>query len=378
VRLALLCNDYWPTIGGVQTAVRGLAQGLKQRGHEPLVLTRQPGGCAPAEEVDGIPVRRFEWNLRPRLTFAARAWRARRAVREAVLGWGAEALYVHFVSVHALYAWDCARRTRVPLLLSFRGNDVMRIAPRSLAARRTYALLTAAADVNLFCSHWLERAGQASPWFRGRPGRTGVLADAVIVEPRAAPQIPPGAAYAFTAGRMVQKKGFDLLLRAWATLGARIGLPLWVAGDGEERPALEQLAAQLGLSSQVRFLGPLPHPQVLGLLEHAALSIVPSREEPYGIVVVEAQALGVPVVAARVGNLPELIEHGRTGYLAEPTVEGLAQAIAAAWEDPRRCDVGRAGREAPGARRSYQTMAAELEDWIGLARSDGPRAGRWT
>ena len=65
MRVALLGNHYWPTIGGVQTAVRGLAQGLEQRGHEPLVLTRQPGGCAPAEELDGIPVRRFEWNLAP-------------------------------------------------------------------------------------------------------------------------------------------------------------------------------------------------------------------------------------------------------------------------------------------------------------------------
>ena len=160
-------------------------------------------------------------------------------------------------------------------------------------------------------------------------------------------------------------------------MGARLDLPLWIAGDGEERAALERLAAELGLGPRVRFLGPLPHPEVLGLLEHAALGIVPSREEPYGIVVVEAQALGVPVVATRVGNLPELIEHGRTGYLAEPTVEGLAQVIAAAWEDPRRCEVGRLGRDAPGAQRSYQTMAAELEDWIGLARSDGPRAGRW-
>jgi phosphatidylinositol alpha-mannosyltransferase/D-inositol-3-phosphate glycosyltransferase len=371
VRIALFCNDYWPTIGGVQTAVRGLARALRERGHEPVVLTCRPRGCAAAEEVDGIPVRRFEWSLNPRGSFLWRAWRARREVRQAVFDWRPEALYVHFVTVSGLYAYDCARGSRLPLLLSFRGNDVMGIAPRSVLTRRLYSALTAAADVNLFCSRWLERAGSALPWFRGRPGRTGVLADAVVVEPRTAPALPAGAAYVFAAGRMVRKKGFDLLLQAWAGLGTRVGMPLWIAGDGEERPALEQLAKQFGLGERVRFLGAVPHPEMLGLLERATLCVAPSRDEPYGILVVEAQALGVPVVATAVGNLPELIDHGRTGYLAEPTVDGLMQAIGAALEDPRRCEIGRAGHEAPGAQRGYQSMAAELEGWVQIARS-GP------
>jgi glycogen synthase len=371
VRIALFCNDYWPTIGGVQTAVRGLARALRERGHEPLVLTCRPAGCDPAEEVDDVPVRRFQWSLHPRATFPLRAWRARREVRETVLNWKADALYVHFVTVTGLYAWDCARTARLPLLLSFRGNDIMGIAPRSVATRQACSVITAAADVNLFCSRWLERFGQASPWFRGRPERVGVLADAVAIEPRIAPAVTPGAPYVFVAGRMVRKKGFDLLLRAWAALGPRTEAELWIAGDGEEGLALERLARELELGKRVRFLGPVPHPEMLGLLERATLCVVPSREEPYGILVVEAQALGVPVVATAVGNLPELIEDRRTGYLAEPTVEGLMRTIGAALEDPERCAVGRAGQMAPGAQRDYQAMAAELEGWIAVARSGG-------
>ena len=378
MRLALFANDYWPTIGGVQTAVRGLAQALRARGHLPLVLTSQPGGSPSVEEVDGLPVRRFSWGLKPRTSFPLRAWRVRRQVRDAVLQWKPDALYVHFVTVSALYARDCARLAKAPLLLSFRGNDVMGIAPRSIATRRIYSGLTAAADANLFCSPWLEQVGRATPWFRGRPSSIGVLADAVTVVPRRVPEGVERGSYALAAGRMVRKKGFDLLIRAWATLGSRIAAPLWLAGDGEERRNLEQLAGELGLGPRVKFLGPIPHPEVLGLMEHAALIVVPSRDEPYGIVVVEAQALGVPVVATRVGNLPHAIEHGRTGYLAEPTVERLARAIADAWDDPRRCDVGRAGREAPGARRSYETMAAELEQWIAHARADRTGRGAWT
>ncbi len=369
MRLALFCNDYWPTIGGVQTAVRGLAKALRVRGHQPLILTCQPDACPSTDELDEIPIRRFQWSLRPRASFAIRAWQIRRQVRDAVTKWQPDALYVHFVTTSALFARDCAGIANAPLLLSFRGNDVIGIAPRSWLTRRVYRGLTAAADANLFCSPWLERMGRAAPWFRGRPPRIGVLQDAVTVEDRTTPAWAKEVPYVFAAGRMVWKKGFDLLLRAWSILGSQIEAPLWIAGDGELRVTLEELASELELGSRVRFLGALSHPEVLGLLEHAALTIVPSRDEPYGIVVVEAQALGVPIVATRVGNVPDLIAHGRTGYLAEPTVEGLTQAIAAAWNDPGRSSVGRAGRESPGARRSYDTMAAELENWIEHVRA---------
>ena len=363
MRIAIFCNDYWPTIGGVQTAVRGLSAGLQSRGHQVLVLTRQPG-AAPAEElVDGTPVRRFHWNLAPALTFPWRAGRARAAVRRAVLGWGVDAVYVHFVSVHALYAWDCARAAKAPLALSFRGNDVMRIAPRSAVTRRAYAALTRAADVNLFCSPWLLRQARGAAWFRGRPDRSGVLADAVDVARRVELE-GTGAPYVLAGGRMVHKKGFDLLLRAWASVGPVVGAPLWLAGDGPEAGALQRLARELGLLDRVRFLGPVPHPQLLGLLERAALCVVPSREEPFGILVLEAQALGTPVLATAVGNVPELIAPGRTGYLAPPTVEGLAETLPRAWRDPQREAVGRAGRMADGARRGYDAMAAELEHWL--------------
>jgi glycosyltransferase involved in cell wall biosynthesis len=373
MRLAIFCNDYWPIIGGVQTAVRGLAAGLGARGHRVLILTRQPGRAPVEEMVDDALVHRFEWNLAPAVSFLPRALKARRSVREVVRAWGAEAMYAHFVSVHALFAWDCARLAHAPLVLSFRGNDVMRIAPRSMVTRRTYAALTAAADANLFCSPWLMRQATGASWFRGRTDRVGVLADAVDVSRRATPSLESGGPFVLAAGRMVHKKGFDLLLRGWAKVAAEVGAPLWLAGDGPEAESLRRLAAELGLGDRVRFVGPVPHPELLGLLERAALCVVPSREEPYGILVLEAQALGTPVVATAVGNIPELIESGSTGYLAAPTAEGLATAIAAAWRDDRRPEIGRAGRHAPGAVRGYDAMAQELEGW--LAGTPGPVRG---
>src|SRR5439155_4514794 len=123
--------DYYPTIGGVQTAVRGIAAGLHHRGHQVLVLTQQSRGSLESERVDAAEVHRFSWTLRPLHTFPRRWWGARRAVSQVLTSWKPDVVYVHFVSTHALYARLASRRARVPMILSFRGNDAMTIASRS-------------------------------------------------------------------------------------------------------------------------------------------------------------------------------------------------------------------------------------------------------
>jgi glycosyltransferase involved in cell wall biosynthesis len=363
MRVALFCNDFWPVIGGVPTAVMGIARGLLERGHDVLVLTRRPAGLPAWDTVNGVRVRRVAWNLRPRLTFPMRAAKAMWQVWRTCSEWAPDAVYVHFVSAHAVYAAVVARRLAVPYVLSFRGNDAMRIAPRSLPARYVYGMLTKSASANVFCSDWLRRETANATWYRGSEQCTGVLADAVDVEGREGTTDVPQQ-YCLAAGRMVHKKGFDLVLRAWKEVGPAIGAPLLVVGDGPERAALEELAQRLELQGSVSFVGALAHEQLLGVLERATLCVVPSREEPYGIMVVEAQALGIPVVACAVGNIPYLIEDGVTGYLATPDAGGLAQRLGAAWTDPRRAAVGDAGRRAPGAQRTYGTLVAELEGWL--------------
>lgn len=367
MRVAILCNDYYPTIGGVQTAVRGLAGALRQRGHEVIVLTRQPGGIPDGEVIDGVHVRRFRWTLRPLSTLPLRWFRARREVRRYLEAWRPDVVYVHFVSMHALYARMWARRRRIPLILSFRGNDAMRIAPRTAASRRIFSRLTRSADAVLFSSEWLARETKKAAWFQAQPGRVGVLADAVDVS--RAEVRPATGRYVLAGGRFVRKKGFDLLIRAWAAINGDIDAPLWLAGDGPERSALEELVAQLGLAERVRFLGAVPHERMLGLVAGSTLCVVPSREEPYGIIVVEAQALGAPVVACAVGNIPMLIRSGVTGFLADPTPESLASVLRAAWRSEKLKEIARDGRASPGANRTYDTLSAELECWFALAVS---------
>ena len=132
------------------------------------------------------------------------------------------------------------------------------------------------------------------------------------------------------AGRLERLKGAETVIRAMAILardGAQVEPPvLLVIGDdshngasesrssGGERARLETLAASLGIASQVRFIGPVDQPALAGYLSLAAVCVVPSYSESFGLVALEAAATGTPVVAARVGGLPTIVKDGLTGF----------------------------------------------------------------
>ena len=112
-------------------------------------------------------------------------------------------------------------------------------------------------------------------------------------------------------------KGVDLLIEAWPDVVAAIPrAALLLLGDGPSRESLEQRARSLGLSASVRFLG--YRSDVESILHVADLSVVPSRSEGLSLAAIESMASGVPVVAARVGGLPEVVRDGETGLLVEP------------------------------------------------------------
>jgi glycosyltransferase involved in cell wall biosynthesis len=181
----------------------------------------------------------------------------------------------------------------------------------------------------------------------------------------AAPRDEAGAAsrrtpVALALGRLHPNKGFDLLLEA---LALTPGIGLRIAGDGPLRPALQRLAAHLGIAERVWFLG--WREDVPALLADADLLVCPSREEPLGNVVIEAWSAGLPVVATASDGPAGLIVDGESGLLV-PLPGGprggaaaLAEAIERVCRDPAlRARLGRAGR------RAYE---AEFTEAAGIA-----------
>jgi glycosyltransferase involved in cell wall biosynthesis len=131
-------------------------------------------------------------------------------------------------------------------------------------------------------------------------------------------------------GRMVEHKGHDLLLRALAKLGpegADIDICLVGDDDGTWATALRQLADTLGLSPRLHMLG--YRKDVEPVLRAADALVQPSRSEALSLSLLEAMAVGLPVVAARVGGMPEVISHEDNGLLfASEQVDDLAEQLA--------------------------------------------------
>jgi L-malate glycosyltransferase len=177
-------------------------------------------------------------------------------------------------------------------------------------------------------------------------------------------------------GSLIPRKGHDVLLRALALLrpgSARLA----IAGDGPERPALERLAAELGVAGQVAFLGYCADP---GPLYRAAdIVALASRGEALPLVLLEAGCLARPVVATAVGGVAEAVADGVTGLLVPPDdPPALAAALARLVGEPAtRARMGAAGRERVLARFSIGQMTAGfLEVYRALDHSAPGHASR--
>ena len=130
-----------------------------------------------------------------------------------------------------------------------------------------------------------------------------------------------------TVARFEKRKGLEFLIRALPELN--FPFVCFLVGDGEERGNLENLSKNLGVSDKVKFLGQIENKKIPEYLSAADCFILPSLEEGFGIVVLEAQAAGLPVIGTNVGGIKDIIEDGRTGLLVEPAdPKALAEAIA--------------------------------------------------
>jgi len=146
------------------------------------------------------------------------------------------------------------------------------------------------------------------------------------------------------------KYGPDILAKAFAALKPNeSGLKLLIAGEGEMEDELKALVSTLGINTCVEFTGRLTTNEVRDLLERSDIFVQPSvyQSESFGVAAVEAQAMEVPVIATRVGGVPDVVKDGVTGFLIEPgDIDGLASKMDQLATDPAlRAKMGEAGRK---------------------------------
>lgn len=180
---------------------------------------------------------------------------------------------------------------------------------------------------------------------------------------RAALDIPPTATVACALGSLIHRKGLDVVLRGLAAARARgADVRLLVCGDGEERPALEALAASLGVNRATHFLGMRGDAGAV-LRDAADLLVTGARDEALPLNVLEAQTLGVPVLASDIPAHREALVAGGTGVLVPAEAQdALGDALVALAADPaRRAALGAAGRAHAAARYDVRRYVREFE-----------------
>jgi len=160
-------------------------------------------------------------------------------------------------------------------------------------------------------------------------------------------------------GRLDPMKGHDLLLRAIARVDRT---QLTIVGEGAYRSQLEQLAAELGLGDRVQMPGWIDRPR--HHLPTFDVIAQPSRSEGYPLAIVEAMLAARPVIATRVGSVPEAITDGKTGLLInKDDVEGLAQALRLLRDQPDlRLRLGQQARAIAAKHFTAEQMTAQYED----------------
>jgi glycosyltransferase involved in cell wall biosynthesis len=266
---------------------------------------------------------------------------------------------LHTHLVHAdVYGQLAGTATRVPLRLSTKhGFNEFRARRLFGLADRTVGSL---AHVQIAISHGLARYLAESEGFdeeRFAIVHYGIAAqDGVAAYAGTEPRL-------LCIGRLIPIKGHEVLLRALRRARQQVpGLSLDIAGTGPVEPTLRSLARDLRIEDAVRFLG---HVTPVGqMIENAAIVVIPSLGEGFGMVALEAMERGRPVIATAVGGLPEIVVDGETGIVVPPGDEqALAAAIVALATDlGHGAEMGAAGRARAVAEFSPERSADRIDE----------------
>ena len=337
---AVVVSGIWPPdAGGPASHAPALADFLAERGHDVEVVTT-------AEDDPSRQAYPVLWASR---RSPVRHARAALLVREAARR--ADVVYATSMIRRAAIGARLARRPLVVKLVSdevferavregrYAGtldefqHEAGGVRTRFLRATRNRALRGAR---HVFCP---------SAYLRDIALRWGLDPERVSVLPNPAPEVPAlpprdelrrglsfsGRTLVF-AGRLGPQKALDVLLRALVDVPE---VALVVAGDGPERASLERMTVELGLDARVSFLGAVPRERVLRLFRAADASVLPSAWENFPHTVVEAFAVGCPVIATAVGGVPEVVRDGENGLLVVPRdPAALAVALERFFADP--------------------------------------------
>lgn len=326
----------------MEVMYRELARELEERGHTVIkVYEGDTFGRRKSGEW-GLPLASVRTRHRiPTLSSIRQMMTSYRNARKCLRRERPDVVYIQFITFTALYFLLLRYVYKYRLVVSARGSDLLR--PNAISLK-SLPLILKRADATIVISDALKKRAislGANPinvykiyngldveWWRSRPDDCQENMSHRIV----------------FVGRLEKVKGPDILLKSFGIVQARNeDIYLDVIGDGSMKGALQDLAKELGIFHRVTFHGAQNRQYVRTVLHRASAFVMPSRSEGLGLAILEAMAVGTPLIGTRVGGIPEVIDD-TFGILVEPEKpEELAEAIRSVLADPSRASMLRQG-----------------------------------
>ena len=314
--------------------VARLAEGAAAAGHDVEVLAPHAPGTSLEEHDAGVRLRRFRYapdalervaytgNLHGstlRSPLAALAFPGfllgfARAVRSTIRRFAPQVVHAHWWFPAG---WFVSRESAA-YLITCHGSDVRLLERGAFFRKIALPVFQRAARISTVSRFLAEDLRRLLPTIGTRIERTPMPVDVAafglgLETPK---HTPPRVLY---AGNLIPSKGVDVLLKAMAELGGRgVSAELRILGQGPERPSLEMLAQELGISRAVTWAPLVPQSQMAAEYGASEVTVLPSRgqAEGLGLTLVEALLAGSAVVGTAAGGIPEVVVHDRTGLIA--------------------------------------------------------------
>lgn len=361
MRVLFWSLTFWPAIGGMEVIAARLLPSLRERGHEFLVVAPKVYGGSDRARYRGIPI---EWVSFQNTdsSHIAHVTEVRERVARLKREFAPDLIHVNGVGPTDFFHLTTRHASSARVLVTLHGEWLRR-------ADAVVARTLRDADWVAGCSEAILKRGlEVAPEVADR---CSVVYNALDLPAGAPAPRPVDEPRVLCLGRLAREKGVDLALAAFASVAERVpAARLTVAGDGPDRAALEGQVARAGLGPRVDFVGWVLPERVPSLINDHAVVLMPSRQDSFPLVAIEAALMARPVVGTRVGGLPELVLHEETGLLCEPEdPEDLAHAVVRLLSDP--VGSARLGRSARRRARHVFAWRRHVDSYDALYRRLG-------